>query len=208
LICTPLDSAIPLANKSGFFLCFTKFIKAMKKLCYLLMLAAVMLTGCAKDPMNEETIDLKERKAEKRIPKICWLSTIPNYSLGTILCMPEELGAEMIAGGWMQGHESYGGKLRSEECPWVVNSCELNYKTMVVTFFSEGMHTLANRDYYFFNAENTLNLADGSMVCQVSCYGGVGRYENATAEITLTGSYNFETNVATFSGRGYWVFSE
>lgn len=180
----------------------------MRKLCYLLMLAAVMLAGCAKDPVSEETIDLKEREAEKRIPKICWLSTIPNYSMGTILCMPEEVGVAIIAGGWMQGHESYGGKLISEECPWEVNSCEIDLETMLVTFYTDGKHTMANKDYYFFNAVNTLNLIDGSLVCQVSCYGGVGRYENATAEITLTGSYNFETNVASFTGRGYWVFAE
>lgn len=172
------------------------------------MLASVMLAGCAKDPVSEEAVELKDQMTGKRIPKICWLSTIPNFSAGTILCMPEDLGIGIIAGGWMQGHETYGGKLISDECPWHVNSCEINLETMVVTFYTQGMHTMANRDYYFFNAVNTLSLVDGAMVCQVSCYGGVGRYENATAAITLNGSYDFETNVATLSGRGYWVFNE
>lgn len=180
----------------------------MKTRVFLLLLAAAMLAGCAKDPVSEEANELKDQGALKRIPKICWLSTIPNYEAGTILCMPEELGVAIIAGGWMRGHETYGGKLIPDESPWHVNSCEVNLETMVVTFYTQGMHTMANRDYYSFTSVNTLSLVDGAIVCQVSCFGGVGRYENATAEITLSGTYDFETNVATLTGRGTWVFSE
>jgi hypothetical protein len=177
----------------------------MKKLVYLLILAFVVMLGCSREATNDENVFLKKKSdGFVQIPKKCWLATVPNYEAGTILCSPEIAGVEILAGGWMSGHETFGGKMITELSPWWVNGCEFDPDKMLVTQYNQGKHTMADGDYYFFDGVVTLDLRTTVCIAVVNCYGGVGRYEGATAEITLSGFYDFETNVATFNGEGWW----
>jgi len=111
----------------------------------------------------------------------------------------------ILKSGWMEGHETYGGKMIAEKSPWSVKSCEMDFTTMTITQYNEGKHTMANGDYYFWEAVVTLDINTALCTAVVNCHDGVGRYKGATAEITLSGPYDFSTNVATFTGEGWWI---
>jgi hypothetical protein len=79
---------------------------------------------------------------------------------------------------------------------------------LLIAEYFEGRHTMMNGDYFLYTGTLKVNVTDGAIKGTVNIYEGTGRFEGGTAEVALTGVYNFETNVATMQGEGFWDFSD
>lgn len=186
----------------------------MKKLNYffLFFVIAVLFSGCSEFETNQDLLNpennLELKKANVPIPAKCWTTTVPDFSQGTVLCTPEEFEVAVLAGGNMSGIEAHGGILDTEKSTWNVISCDFDYENLLIAEYIEGKHTLMNGDYFLYTGVLTLNVTNGEFSGVINVYEGVGRFEGGTAEVAITGMYNFETNVATMQGEGFWVFSD
>lgn len=186
----------------------------MKKLNYffLFFVIAVLFSGCSEIETNQDLLnpenDFEFKKAKVPIPAKCWTTTVPDFSQGTILCNPEGFEVEVLAGGNMSGIEAHGGKLDTEKSTWNVTGCDFDYENLLIAEYIEGKHTMMNGDYFLYTGVLTLNVTNGEFSGVINIYEGVGRFEGGTAEVFITGVYDFETNVATMHGEGFWVFSD
>ncbi len=186
----------------------------MKKLNYffLFVFIGVLISGCSEIETNQDLLnpdnDLELKKAKVPIPAKCWLTSIPDFSQPSVLCTPEELKVDAVAGGNMSGHEAHGGKLDTEKSTWEVVSCEFDYENMEITEYITGKHTMMNGDYYNYEGALTVNTVDGAIAGVVNSYGGVGKFEGGTAEVFITGLLDFDTGIATMQGEGFWDFSD
>jgi hypothetical protein len=185
----------------------------MKKLNYffLFVFIGVLISGCSEFETNQDLLSPENapelKKAKVPIPAKCWTTTVPDFSQGTILCTPEELEVVVLKGGNMSGIEAHGGKLDTEKSTWNVTSCDFDYEKMEIAEYIEGKHTMMNGDYFLYTGILTLNVTNGEFSGVINIYEGVSRFEGGTAELAITGMYNFETNVATMQGEGFWNFS-
>jgi len=186
----------------------------MKKLNYffLFFLTALLISGCSEIETNQDLLNpeynTELKMAKVPIPAKCRTTTVPDFSQGTISCTPEELGVAVLAGGNMSGIEAHGGKLDTEKSTWRVTGCDFDSENLQIAEYIEGKHTMMNGDYFIYTGVLTLNVTNGEFSGVINVYEGVGRFEGGTAEVAITGMYNFETNVATMHGEGFWVFSE
>lgn len=186
----------------------------MKKLNYffLFFMIAVLFSGCSEFETSRDLFDQENapelKKAKVPIPAKCWTTTVPDFTQGTILCIPEIDGVVVVAGGNMSGIEAHGGKLDVEKSTWKVTGCDFDYENLLITEYIEGKHTMMNGDYFLYTGVLTLNVTNGEFSGVINIYEGIGRFEGGTAELAITGMYNFETNVATMQGEGFWDYSD
>ncbi len=181
--------------------------EAMKKAVYLLIFVVVIISGCSRDSLTEDNVYLKKRSdLGVIVPAKCWFTTAPDYSLGFILCLPPEMEVSLLGGGWMAGHLTHGGTLISDQSYYRVLNCNFDYLTLTVSESIEGVHTVANGDYYWFTSDLQVNVTNGMLTGTVIVNGGTGRYEGATAMLVINGIHDLQTNVATMTGEGSWTF--
>jgi hypothetical protein len=186
----------------------------MKKLNYffLFVFIGVLISGCSEFETNQDLYspenDPELKKAKVPIPAKCWTTTVPDFTQGTVLCTPEGFEVAVLAGGNMSGIEAHGGKLDVEKSIWNVTGCDFDYENLLIAEYIEGKHTMMNGDYFLYTGVLTLNVTNGEFSGVINVYEGVGRFEGGTAEVAITGMYNFETNVATMQGEGFWDFGE
>ncbi|WP_372949542.1 hypothetical protein [Mariniphaga sp.] len=186
----------------------------MKKLNYFFVffLIAFLISGCSEFETNQDFLNPENnselKKAKVPIPAKCWITSVPDFSQGSVLCTPGELEVEVLKGGWMSGIEAQGGKLDTEKSIWNVVSCDFDSEKLLVIEHVEGKHTMMRGDYFLYTGTLSLNITNGAIAGVINVYEGVGRFEGGTAEVAITGMYNFETNVATMYGEGFWVFSD
>ena len=155
----------------------TKNLYAMKTLKILLVLVAVVLSGFSRDSQRTEAGVTKTVKFDGVI--------ITNPSAGLTVCT----GIPTIAHsrtGTLQGHQTHGGKLITELSKWELSSCNTN-TTMLNTAQIEGVVTVANGDSYSYTCIMTVNLVTNAVILNIDVTGGVGIYEGATGQMTLTG---------------------
>jgi len=156
----------------------------MKTLKILLVVVSVILSGFAKDSQRTEAGVTKTVKLDGVI--------ITNPSAGLTVCTPPAVPDQipLIAHsrtGWLQGHQTHGGKLITELSTWELSSCNTNFTTMLNTAQIEGIVTVANGDSYSFTCIMTVNLVTNAVILNIDVTGGVGIYEGATGQMTLTG---------------------
>ena len=154
----------------------------MRTLKILLVLVAVLLSGFSRDSQRTEAGVTKTVKFDGVI--------ITNPSAGLTVCNPVEAPYPTIAHsrtGWLQGHQSHGGKLITELSTWELSSCNTNFTTMLNTAQIEGVVTVANGDSYFYTCIMTVNLITKAVILNITVTDGVGIYEGATGEIMMTG---------------------
>jgi hypothetical protein len=186
----------------------------MKKLNYffLFVLIGVLISGCSEIETNQDLLnpgnDSELKKAKVPIPAKCWLTSVPDFSHGNVLCTPESFEVAVVAGGAMKGHEAHGGKLDTEKSTWEVVRCDFDYEKMKITEYIEGKHTVMNGNYYLYEGVLSVSTVDGSIDGVVNAFGGVGKFEGGTAEVNITGFLDFDTGIATMKGEGYWNFSD
>lgn len=186
----------------------------MKKLNYffLFFMIALLISGCSETETSQDLLipgnDSELKKAKVPIPAKCWLTSVPDFLQGNVLCTPESFEVAVVAGGAMKGHEAHGGKLDTEKSTWEVVRCDFDYEIMKITEYIEGKHTFMNGDYYFYEGVLSVSIVDGSIDGVVNAFGGVGKFEGGTAEVHIEGTLNFETNVATMKGEGFWIFND
>jgi hypothetical protein len=183
----------------------------MKKLNYffLFVLVVVLISGCSEFETNHNLLDQENtselKKAKVPIPAKCWTTTVPDLSNGFVLCTPAELGVKVVAGGNMSGIEAHGGKLDTEKSTWEVVSCDIQNFQLIENI--EGKHTVMNGDYFLYTGTLSASLLDGAITGTVNIYEGTGKFEGGTAEVSITGILDFQTNVATMKGEGFWTFN-
>jgi hypothetical protein len=181
----------------------------MKKLVYLLIFAFVITSGCTKDSLSDENVFLKKKSTQCVIvPAKCWFTTVPDFSMGFVPCSPVEMEVALLRHGGMKGHLAHGGALITDLSYYNVLGCEFDYMNLTVTENIVGIHTVANGDCYTFTGQIQVDVTNGMLSGTVLVDGGTGRYDGATASLTLTGVHNFETNVATMTGEGLWTFTK
>ena len=186
----------------------------MKKLDYFFffVLITVLISGCSEFETSRDLFDQENapelKKAKVPIPAKCWTTTVPDFTQGTILCIPEIDGVVVVAGGNMSGIEAHGGKLDTEKSTWNVTGCDFDYENLQIVEYIEGKHTMMNGDYFLYTGALKLNVSDGTIAGVVNINEGVGRFEGGTAEVSINGVYDFETDIATMKGKGFWNFND
>lgn len=165
----------------------------MKTLKILLVVLAVIFSGFAKDSQRTEAGVTKTVKFDGVI--------ITNPSAGLTECTPLGVpGNAHSRTGWLQGHQTHGGKLITELSTWELSSCNTNFTTMLNTAQIEGVVTVANGDSYYYTSIMTVNLVTSAVILDITLTGGVGIYEGATGQMTLTGIHT--ENKIPVSGEG------
>ena len=173
----------------------------MKTLKILLVLVAVILSGFSRDSQRTEAGVVVPMKFKGVI--------IPNPSAGVTECIPAEVPGQIpyIAHsrtGWLQGHQTHGGKLITELSTWEIFSCNTDFTTMKNTSLIEGVNTVANGDSYFYDCIMIVNLLTDEVTLNITATGGVGRFEGVTGQATLIG-IRTESGIP-ISGEGFFSF--
>ena len=156
----------------------------MKTLKILLVVVSVILSGFAKDSQRTEAGVTKTVKLDGVI--------ITNPSAGLTVCTPPAVPDQipLIAHsrtGWLQGHQTHGGKLITELSTWELTSCNTDLTSMLNTAQIEGVVTIANGDSYSYTCIMTVDLVTQSVILNITVTGGVGIYQGATGQMTFTG---------------------
>jgi hypothetical protein len=146
------------------------------------VLVAVILSGFSRDSQRTEAGVVKTVKFDGVI--------ITNPSAGLTVCTPKGDPYPVIAHsrtGWLQGHQTHGGKLITELSTWEISSCNTDLATMLNTSQIAGVVTVANGDSYSFTCIMIVNIVSNDVILNITVTGGVGRFEGATGQMTLTG---------------------
>jgi hypothetical protein len=171
----------------------------MRTLKILLVLVVVLLSGFAKDLQRTEAGVVVPMKLEGVI--------ITNPSAGLTICTPVGDPYPTIAHsrtGWLQGHQTHGGKLITEQSTWEISSCSTNFTTKLNTSQIEGVVTVANGDSYYYTCIMIVNIVTNDVILYITATGGVGRFEGVTGQMTLTGIHT-ESGIP-ISGEGFLSF--
>jgi hypothetical protein len=89
--------------------------------------------------------------------------------------------------GWLQGHQTHGGKLITEQSTWEISSCSTDFDTNLNTSQITGVNTVANGDSYSYTCIMTVNIVTNDVILYVTVTGGVGSFEGVTGQMKLTG---------------------
>jgi hypothetical protein len=190
-----------------------KTIIQMKKI--VIALLVILLAGCEREnkffepeeiPDGYFNLDLKKAEISKQHKG--WFTTQADFSKPFTICAPAEYGVELPGSGWMEGHETHGGKLVTELSTWTITSCYLGPGPSELTEIVEGKHTLARGDYYVYHGSITVDSTNGHLEGEIFITSGTGMYENVTGYVKLDGLQNFKTLQATFTAVGYMNFSK
>lgn len=171
----------------------------MKTLKFIIVLFAVILYGFSRDSQTDKT------EAGIAVPMQFWGGTIPDASGGFTACS----GVIPVAHhkyGWIQGHQTHGGKLIPELSPYEIVSCETNLSTGLNISQIVGEVTVANGDSYTYTCVMTVNIFTDEAILTINITSGKGRFEGAAGEITLTGTH-VEGSIS-FSGEGFITFQK
>ncbi len=147
----------------------------MRTLKIILVLIAVVLSGFSKDSQRT--------KAGVAVPFRFEGVIIPDLS--TPLCN----GFGPHESGLLQGYQTHGGRLITEQSTWITSGCSIDFTTMVMTSTIEGVNTVANGDSYSYSCVMYTNIVNGSMTLNVTVTSGTGRFEGATGHTVLTGAF-------------------
>ena len=154
----------------------------MKKLKILLVALAVIFCGFSKDSQRSKTGVTVPFKFEGVI--------ITDNSSETV-CTPKGAPYPYIAHartGWLQGNQSHGGRLITEQSTWTIFNCHTDFTSGINTSYIEGVNTVANGDSYSYTCIMLTNIVTMEVVLNVTVTGGgTGRYEGATGQAVLTG---------------------
>jgi hypothetical protein len=173
----------------------------MRSLKILMLSVAVILSGFAKDSQRI--------KAGGTVP-LKFDGTIITDPKSETVCTPVGDPYPYISHsrtGWLQGNQSQGGRLITEQSTWTILNCDTNFDTMVNTSLIEGVNTMANGDSFSYTCSMETNIVTMEIVLYVTIKSGTGRYEGATGQITLKGT---STGLSTIpvSGWGTVAFSK
>jgi hypothetical protein len=154
----------------------------MKSLKILLVLVTLILSGFSKDLQRTGGGVVKTVKFDGVI--------ITNPSSGPTVCAPMGNPYPYIAHartGWLQGNQSHGGKLITERSTWEIFSCSTDFTTGLNTSQIAGVNTVANGDSYYFTCTMIVNIVTNDVILNINITGGVGIFEGATGQMSLTG---------------------
>lgn len=168
----------------------------MKTLKILLVLFAVILSGFSRDSQVTKA-------------KV----TVPIKFDGVIITDPSAPDTECSGGGthassgWLEGHQSHGGRLITEQSTWTIPDCSTDISTMTNTSNIYGINTVANGDTYSYKCEMLANIATGAIMLYVHVLDGTGRFEGVKGEITLSGN-NTGSGLIPVSGWGFLILTK
>ena len=175
----------------------------MRTLKILLVLVAVILSGFSRDSQRTETGVTVPQKFKGTI--------ILNPSAGLTVCTPLSIPGQEFPPtiahsrtGWLEGNQTHGGKLITEQSTWELFSCNTDFTTKLNTSQIEGVNTVANGDSYSFTCIMTVNIITNDVILNVDVTGGVGKFEGVTGQMTLTG-FHTESGIPV-SGGGFLSF--
>jgi len=157
----------------------------MKTLKVMSLLAAVALSGFSGNSQGPDKGVTLPFKFDGVI--------ITNPSSGLTVCTPPAdptNGIPLITHartGWLQGNQSHGGRLITEQSTWVISDCNTSFSNGINTSHITGENTVANGDSYFYTCIMEVNIYSTDVLLYITVTGGTGRFENATGFATLTG---------------------
>lgn len=169
----------------------------MKTMNIMLLLFAMIFSGFSKDS--------KSAKGGVTVPLKFDGVIIQNTSTQTD-CTPLFPGNSHSSTGWLQGNQSHGGQLITEQSTWIIKSCNTDLTNWTNTSIIEGVNTVANGDSYFYTGTMLVDLATSSrpVTLSITIIDGTGRFEGVTGQAILTG-FHTEAGVP-ISGWGSMTF--
>jgi hypothetical protein len=173
----------------------------MRTFKFLLVLVTVILSGFSIESQRSESGVVLPMKIEGVI--------ITNPSAGQTICTPTGAPYPTIAHsrtGWLQGHQTHGGKINPELSTWLLSSCSTDFATKINTSQIEGVITVANGDSYTYTCIMMVNLITNDVILNITATGGVGIFEGISGQMTLTGIHTDKG--IPVSGEGYLSFTK
>lgn len=179
----------------------------MKTLQILLVIAFVIISGFSKDTQTDENVFPKNGTYESvTVPMKVWGTTIDNNALPETDCTGFPPMSH-TGGGWLQGHQTHGGRFITSQSTWIITDCEtVGY---INTSHITGTNTVANGDSYDYTCTMDVVLAASPpfmVTLYITITGGTGRFEGAAAYVECHGYHNGE--VITFTGEGTITFAK
>lgn len=170
----------------------------MRTLKILFVLVAVVLSGFSRDSQTVRTgkwivVPLKFSGV-----------VLPDDGRERIPCLPVEYGIAHSRFGFLQGHQTHGGELITEQSTWEIISCSTDLATGINTSQCVGVNTVSNRDTYNYYATMLINIVTQDVTMNVTVSGGTGRFEGVTGEATFSGKFVGHTIPCT--GEGFMSF--
>lgn len=158
----------------------------MKLTTFLLAFSLVLLSGCAKDALDDENGDLK--KAKVPIPMKAWFCMNPDFTqpLVHIEGLPDEPAYYLPGGGFISGHATHMGELITELCPSRIFDAVFDPSTGLVSYKTEGTITGDNGDHYAFTGI-AFNNPDGTFYGTINMFDGTGKFKGMTGTVEMTG---------------------
>jgi hypothetical protein len=179
----------------------------MKTLQILLVIAFVIISGFSKDSQTDENVFLKKGTDKSvTVPMKVWATTIDNNSIPRVDCSgyPD---MSHTGGGWLQGHQTHGGRFITSQSTWIITDCEtVGY---INTSHISGTNTVANGDSYDYICTMDVVLAATPpfmLTLYINITGGTGRFEGATGYVECHGYHDGQ--VITFTGEGTITFQK
>lgn len=167
----------------------------MRTLKILLVLVAVIFSGFSRDT--------QVTKEEVTVPFKFDGVIITDPSVPTV-CTPAGDPYPYIAharNGWLQGNQSHGGRLITEESTWTIFNCHTDFATKINTSYIEGVNKVANGDTYTYTCIMLTNIVTMEVILNTTVTGGTGRFEGASGQAVLSG-FNTGSGYIPVSGWG------
>ncbi len=165
----------------------------MKSLIYLLAFCFVLLSGCAKDALEDENGDLKKAMVTK--PMKAWFCMTPNPDLPPIHIAntPDVPENYMPGGGFISGHATHCGEVISGLSPSIMTELYFDVAhfmdtgEMRIVQKATGRITAANGDSYRFTTTCYISMADMTFTGPVYMDDGTGKFKGMTGTVEMTG---------------------
>ena len=173
-----------------------------------LLLGISALLSCQKSTIDKPLITSPTVSDAQAAPPVTRpmkvdFKAISDFSVPPVECLPEGFGSLLVAGaGKISGSMTYLGNVSPDKSPFTVTGCYPGPGENQVTQVISGIITAANGDQLNFTGEATVTFTDASLKGSISITNGSGRFTGATGLVAITGTLDFTTGTADWSGSG------
>lgn len=172
----------------------------MKAFRIFLVIAFVIFSGFSRESQNGRY------KEGVVVPMKVSCVILPDAAGGILPCTPNVPGVSLHNSGFLQGNQTHGGNLITEQSTWQILSCSNEFVTGGVINTAEivGENTVANGDTYTYSCIMYTYIPAGRVILNITITDGTGRFEGATGYCVLTGVHT--GSGIPCSGEGYITF--
>jgi hypothetical protein len=183
----------------------------MKTFVYFFVIAMLILSGCSKEMLTDETVNLKRAKVP--VPMKADFCSTPDLTSTPILIPvpgldPTDPKNYLPSKMFISGHATQMGEVITEKSWFVTTSLTFGVVGGVPCLIQEGngLMTANNGDNYPITASTTTSLLDWTYVGEVTMFSGTGKFEGASGKVTMIGQVDRVAGTNCWKGDGFMKY--